>query len=175
MRRVATVELIRRFMSAVGNQAPEWARVYFTGGATAVLLGFRETTIDVDIRFYPDRDWLFRLIAALKESLHLNLELAAPSDFIPELPGWQDRSLFIAQEGPVSFFHYDLYSQALAKAERGHAQDLTDVAEMMARRLIEPGTARELFEAIEPQLYRYPAVDPASFRRAVQKLFSTAG
>jgi hypothetical protein len=175
MRQVATVELIRRFMSAVGSEAPESARVYFTGGATAVLLGFRETTIDVDLRFYPDRDWLLRLIPALKESLQLNLELAAPSDFIPELSGWEDRSLFIAQEGPVSFFHYDLYSQALAKAERGHAQDLTDIAEMLARGLIEPAAAREFFEAIEPELYRYPAVDPASFRRAVQKLFRATG
>jgi hypothetical protein len=30
--------------------------------------------------------------------------------------------------------------------------------------------ALDLFAAIEPQLYRYPAVDPASFRRAEEIL-----
>lgn len=174
MRRVATAELIRAFMRAVGEAAPEPTRIYFTGGATAVLLGFREGTIDVDIRFYPDGDWLLRLIPTLKESLHLNVELAAPSDFIPELPGWEGRSVFISQEGKASFYHYDLYSQALAKAERAHSQDLADVDEMLTRRLIDPKSVRELFRAIEPHLYRYPALDPASFRRSVEKLFGLA-
>jgi hypothetical protein len=27
-----------------------------------------------------------------------------------------------------------------------------------------------MFDAIEPQLYRYPAIDPASFRRAVDEI-----
>jgi hypothetical protein len=29
-------------------------RVYLTGGSTAVIEGWRETTIDVDLRFEPD-------------------------------------------------------------------------------------------------------------------------
>jgi len=29
---------------------------------------------------------------------------------------------------------------------------------------------RKLFDAIEPSLYRFPAIDPAGFRRAVQDL-----
>jgi hypothetical protein len=28
------------------------------------------------------------------------------------------------------------------------------------------------FDAIEPELYRFPAIDPASFRKAVEDLFS---
>jgi len=172
MRQAASLELIQSFMRAVGQAAQAPARIYFTGGVTAVLLGFRETTIDVDIRFYPDADWLLRLIPTLKETLHINVELAAPPDFIPELPDWEARSIFVSQEGRVSFFHYDLYSQALAKTERGHAQDLADVEEMLARSLIVPRRVLELFEAIDPQLYRYPAIDPASFRRSVEELFA---
>jgi len=100
----------------------------------------------------------------------MNVELACPAHFIPELPGWQERSLFISQEGKLSFYHYDLYAQALAKIERGHALDVTDVEEMFRRSLIEPTKLKDLFEKIVPQLYRYPAIDPPAYRRAVEKM-----
>jgi hypothetical protein len=34
--------------------------------------------------------------------------------------------------------------------------------------LIEATKLRELFESIEPELYRYPAIGPQRFRRAVE-------
>ncbi len=92
-------------------------------------------------------------------------------DFIPVPAGWEERSPFIAREGLVSFHHFDLYAQALAKTERGHAQDVGDVREMLRRGLIEAEAAVRYFDAIEPSLYRYPAVDPPSFRRAVEEMF----
>ena len=100
----------------------------------------------------------------------MNIELASPDDFVPELPGWQERSSFIQQEGKIGFFHYDFYAQALAKIERGHDSDMRDVHEMIERGLVEPKRLLELFSGIEDQLYRYPAVDGASFRRAVEHL-----
>ena len=142
--------------------------MYLTGGTTAVLFGWRATTVDLDIKIVPERDSLFRAIPQLKDKLEVNVELASPSDFIPELPGWQERSRFIVREGSIDFLHYDLYSQALAKLQRGHAKDLEDVREMIERDLVEPRKARELFDAIEEKLYRFPAIDPASFRRRVE-------
>ena len=62
----------------------------------------------------------------------------------------------------------DPYSQALAKIERGHTKDVTDVRSMLDDELIEPPRLRELFDEIEPRLYRYPAIDPAAFRRALE-------
>ena len=97
----------------------------------------------------------------------MNVEIASPAHFIPELPGWQERSRFIERQGKVSFFHYDFYAQALAKIERGEQKDLGDVQEMIARGLIQRATAWDLFRAIETKLYRFPAIDPARFRRAV--------
>ncbi|MFQ5789181.1 MAG: DUF6036 family nucleotidyltransferase [Acidobacteriota bacterium] len=171
MRRLADAERIRRFIRALGPEARRDTRLYFTGGATAVLLGWRPSTIDVDVRFFPESDRLFRALPELKEALQINVELASPADFIPELPGWEDRSLFIAREGKLSFYHYDLYAQALAKIERGHSQD---VHEMLRRGLVEPHKALRYLEAIEPQLYRYPAIDPASFRRAAAEILAPA-
>ena len=171
MREVADAERIRRFMQVFGAVADVATRVYFTGGATAVLLGWRTSTIDVDIKVEPDTDAMFRAIPHIKESLHLNVELASPVDFIPVKEGWQDRSPFVAQEGRASFHHFDPYAQALAKVERGHQQDLQDVREMLSRCLIDAQGAWREFASIEPQLYRYPALDPASFRRAIEEMF----
>ena len=98
MRKLADAERIKNFMRALSAAAAEPARVYFTGGATAVLLGWRPTTIDVDIRIFPESDRLYRALPSLKESLEINVELASPADFIPELPGWEERSVFVCQE-----------------------------------------------------------------------------
>lgn len=145
-------------------------RVYLTGGASAVLLGWRESTLDIDIKIIPEDDRVLRAIPELKERLRLNVELASPGDFIPPLPGWEGRSKFIAKEGTLFFHHYDFYAQCLAKIERGHRKDLADVKMMLAEGLVERSRLLELFDAIEPELYRYPAVDAPSFRSAVTQL-----
>lgn len=170
MRERLTAERLEAFMRAMGRAATAEARVYITGGATALLLGWRASTLDVDLKIIPDRDELLRAIPELKESLQVNVELASPDDFIPPLPGWQDRSPFIVREGRVSFHHYDFYAQTLAKIERGHDIDRRDVRDMMTSGLVEPGKLMELFAAIEPELYRYPAIHPARFRRSVESL-----
>ena len=175
MRKIADSERIRNFMRALGAEAKKPAHVYFTGGATAVLLGWRSSTIDVDIRIFPESDRLLRVLPILKERLEINVELACPADFIPELRGWKDRGLFVSQEGKLLFFHYDLYAQALAKIERSHAQDIADVGEMLRTGRIDPRRVREFFNEIEPKLFRYPAIDPSAFRRAVEQILADAG
>ncbi|HEV7514757.1 MAG TPA: DUF6036 family nucleotidyltransferase [Thermoanaerobaculia bacterium] len=168
MRRLVDEARLRRFMAALGDEAEQDVRLYFTGGATAVLLGWRASTVDVDIKLDPEMDRIFRALPRLKEQLEINIELASPDHFIPELPGWQERSLFVAREGRLSFYHYDLYAQALAKIERGHSKDLDDVRQMIGKGLVDPAKLLERFAEIEPRLYRYPAIDAASFRRAVE-------
>lgn len=118
MRGDTNKDRLRTFMQALGRAAHEPARIYLTGGSTAVLFGWRESTVDIDLRFDPERDELFHLVSSAKDDLDINIELASPPDFIPEVPGWQDRSIFIAREGKLDFYHFDPYSQALAKTER---------------------------------------------------------
>ncbi len=168
MRDLTNADRLQRFMRALGRDAPAPGRVYFTGGATAVLFGWRETTVDIDLKVIPEQDGVLRSIVELKEALSINVELAAPDDFIPVPPGWEDRGVFIATEGRLSFFHFDLTAQALAKIERGHALDLADVETMFDRRLVDPNGVERAFEAVKPLLYRYPAIDPGAFERAVR-------
>lgn len=151
---------------------PAGTRMYLTGGATAVLEGWRQSTIDVDVRFEPDSDAALQRLAALKEELSVNVELASPLDFLPPLAGWRDRSRFRFREGNLEVFDFDPYSQALSKLERGFELDLQDVSAMVDSGLVEPGRLLELFEGIEPELYRFPTVDPDRLRAAVESLLA---
>jgi hypothetical protein len=174
MRELVDADRIRQFMRGLARHATAPARVYLTGGATAVLSGWRQSTVDVDVKLVPDSDALLRAIPQLKESLHLNVELAAPIDFVPVRPGWEDRSPFIVQEGLLSFHHFDLVAQALSKVERGHQQDRADVLEMIRRGMVDAQALRTAFAAIEPELYRYPALSGPSFKRALEDLLTEA-
>ncbi len=167
MRERADGDRIHAFADALGRSARSPARLYLVGGATAVLHGWRASTVDIDIRLEPDSDELLRAITRLKDELDVNVELASPPDFIPELPGWRDRSPWIFRAGRLDVHHFDLYSQALAKLERGFEQDLDDVRAMAARGLIDGAQAIALLDAIDDQLFRYPQIDTAGFRRRV--------
>jgi hypothetical protein len=172
MRQPVTADNLRVFMKALAAGVTTPSRIYLVGGATSVLLGWRTSTIDIDLKIIPESDEILRSLSELKERLHLNIELASPGDFIPELPGWQERSRFIQQEGKLTFYHYDFYAQALAKIERGHQIDMKDIAHLIEGGLVEPKRLLELFSAIEEQIYRYPALNRASFRRGVESLVS---
>lgn len=111
-------------MRALGARTTTETTCYLTGGASAVLGGWRETTIDVDVLFAPENDELLRAI--------------------PD-------------------------AQALAKLERGHDRDLSDVAAMLSLELVDPRRLRAHFAEVEPHLYRFPAVDPSAFRSAVEQ------
>lgn len=160
-------EKLEQFLSSLGRKVRGEGRIYLTGGATALLHGWRPMTIDIDLKADPEPAGLFEALAVLKEELSVNVELAAPDQFIPPLPGWRDRSLFIGRYGRLDFFHYDPYSQALAKLERGHARDMVDVSAMLVSGLVRPDKLLEWFSRIEADLIRYPAIDPASFRLSV--------
>ena len=95
---------------------------------------------------------VFEAIAKLKDELSLNVTLASPDDFIPAPPAWQDLAMPIEQIGEISFFHYDLCMQALAKIERGFSQDLADARGLVEKGFVSTETLRERFAQIEGTL-----------------------
>src|SRR5216117_3639119 len=168
MRRRVTVEALHQFMRELAAAARSPGKVYLTGGATALLLGFREQTIDVDIKLDPEPEGAFEAIAVLKNELNLNVELASPDNFIPAALDWRERSQHIATIGRLQFFHYDFSLQALAKLERGHAQDLEDVISFIRGGYVTPNELKARFAQIEPGLLRYPAIDPPQFKQKLE-------
>jgi hypothetical protein len=172
MRRKLTKETLHQFMRELGAAAQGPGKVYLAGGATALLLGFREQTLDVDLKLDPEPKGAFEAIARLKNKLDVNVELVAPDDFIPAAEGWRERSRLIDTHGGVEFYHYDLSLQALAKLERGHVQDLDDVARLLSGGYVSAGELQVRLAVIEPELPRYPAVDAAQFKRRVQEFLA---
>jgi hypothetical protein len=168
MRREASLATLKQFMQELAAAARSPGKVYFTGGATALVLGFRERTIDLDIKLDPEPQGAFEAIAVLKNQLNINVELASPDDFIPRTADWRERSRHIASFGQVEFFHYDFSLQALAKLERGLAQDLDDVASFVRGGYVTPEELKSRFAQIEPGLLRYPAIDPEQFKKKVE-------
>jgi hypothetical protein len=106
MRAETDAAKLMAFMAELGNRVRGPGRIYFAGGATAILHGWRSATIDVDLKPDPEPPGLFEALTVLKDELDINVELA-PDQFIPALPGWRERSLSIARHGQIEFFHYD--------------------------------------------------------------------
>jgi hypothetical protein len=165
MRQPLTARLLHRFIERLGQEVSQETTCYLVGGASAVIVGWRSTTRDIDLKFVPDLPELGQIISQLKNELQVNVEQASPDDFIPLPSGWEERSPLTAQSGKVSVRHFDFYSQALAKIERSHANDIRDVQSMFNEQLVDPRELRRYFEEIEPQLLSRFAIDPGEFRR----------
>jgi hypothetical protein len=169
MRSNVDPEKIEKLMQALGRNARGSGSIYFTGGASALLIGWRSSTVDVDIRLDPEPPEIFQAIAKIKQDLDINIELASPQDFLPPLPGWRDRSVFIGRQGEISFYHYDFTAQALAKLSRGYTRDLDDVQAMYDRKLFTLENLHYGFEAIEPDLIRFPSLNPEHLRNKLEE------
>jgi len=76
MRPDANAERIHDLLDALGRRASPGDRLYVAGGASAVLVGWRGATRDVDLRLEGDGDGLLRAIAELKAG-HMPFALQA--------------------------------------------------------------------------------------------------
>jgi hypothetical protein len=173
VRRAADADRVTAFVAELGRQARQPATVYLVGGATAVLHGWRETTRDIDLRIEPDEATgpLGDVIRVLKDELEINVEFASPIDFLPELPGWRDRSPFVARVGPLTIRHLDLYAQALSKVLRDIDHDADDVRHMVGAGLVDPERAWALYRDVAPELRRFPSIDERSYRDRLTAAF----
>ncbi len=168
MRSTVDPKKIKQLMNILGREALGAGCVYFTGGASALLIGWRSSTVDIDIRLDPEPSGVFQAIAKIKRELNINIELASPQDFLPPLPGWKDRSVFIGKQGQVSFYHYDFTAQALSKLSRGYERDISDVQAMYAQQLFSLENLDNCFKAIEPDLIRFPSIDPEILKDRIE-------
>lgn len=166
---------VRAFLKEFGRRCRGPGSVYLVGGATAVLRGFRTTTVDVDLVLDPEPAGAFEAIAQLKDELDVNVELSSPAHFLPELPDWRERSPRLGVFGSLEVFDYDLRAQAMAKLSRSFERDLHDVHAMLAAAAISKDDLRAAFAAMQPRLNRFPRVDPEILRARVEALPETNG
>ncbi len=169
MRADATADRIRTLLVELGRRAAPGTSLYLAGGASAVLVGWRESTHDIDLTIDGDTDPVLRAIAELKDRLDINVELAGPQDFLP-VPDWRQGSVSVGKFGNLAVYHTGFTLQALAKLQRGFDQDLSDVHAMTDRGLTSGRQVRALLDRIEPDLYRTPTVDADRLRAAVRRI-----
>jgi len=167
---------VHDLMRELARSAPRRGtyRVYFVGGATAVLQGWRASTIDADL--YSDKEEIFRDVQGIKERLELNIEFARPEDFVPALAGSTSRHVFIETVGKVSFYHYDPYAQLLSKVIRGFDRDLQDARSFLESGMVDAKRFRALVDAIPEAAYaKYPALSRRAVLEAVVDFLSRKG
>jgi hypothetical protein len=160
-------------MNELARSAPRRGtyRVYFVGGGTAVLQGWRASTIDADL--YSDKDEIFHDVQGIKERLQLNIEFARPEDFVPALAGSNDRHVFIETVGKVSFYHYDPYAQLLSKVVRGFERDIADAKRFLDSGMVDAGQFRALVDRIPDAAYaKYPSLSRDAVREAVDSFIA---
>jgi hypothetical protein len=164
-----------RLLTELGKRARGPGRIYLTGGATALLYGWRRSTVDVDLKLDPEPAAIFEAISQLKDELEINIELASPDQFIPPVPGWRERSVHIVRHGPVEFFHFDFVSQCLSKLARGHDRDRDDVRAMLELQLVTTDELVSGIEEIKHDLLKFPGVDALAFEQRVRDFVETSG
>lgn len=173
MRRELTRESLGELMTELARTSPKRGTfaVFIVGGGTAVLSGWRSSTIDADL--YSEREEVFRDIQAIKERLELNIEFARPEQFVPPLDGTHRRHVFIQRVGNIDFYHYDPYAQLLSKIVRGFRKDLLDAHRFVESGMVEPRSFRALVDAIPESAYaNYPAISRAAVAAAVRDFFA---
>ena len=168
MREQVTRERMVLLMKELARRAPRRGayRVYFVGGGTAVYLGWRRSSIDVDL--YSDREVVFRDIQEIKERLNINIEFARPEDFVPPLPRTAGRHVFIDTVGAITFCHYDPYAQLFSKVARGFQRDLEDAREFIRSGLVDPRKLRSLLATIPNSAFaKYPSLSRDGIENAI--------
>jgi hypothetical protein len=141
-------------------------RVYLVGGGTAVYLGWRQSSIDVDL--YSDKDIVFRHIQEIKERLNINIEFARPEDFVPPLRGTSSRHISIETVGSITFYHYDPYAQVFTKVVRGFQRDLDDARRFVGSGMVDPQKLKALVAAVPDSAYaKYPSLSRDAVEAAV--------
>ncbi len=172
---------VHYFLVKLGMEFRHPARLYLVGGTTLVYEGLREQSLDIDISYEvaDEHEAEFaQVIRRLKDELQINVEQASPGDFIPLPAGWKERAKHVGRFGQVDVFHFDLYSSALSKIERGREGDYQDVMSLLHSGQIEMKELRQAFDNIMPRVERESLKrNPERFRRnfaVVEQLLAEA-
>ena len=165
---------IELFLQRLGEQFRRPARIYLVGGTTVVFEAIRQQTVDIDLVLEvssADHGELIQAIRELKNSLSINVEEASPGDFIPLPAGYENRHEFVGRFGSLDVLHFDLYSTALSKIERGRVQDIEDVLALLRAGRIKWDKLKEFFDEILPRMGKESLrQDPVEFGQNFEAL-----
>lgn len=104
--------------------------------------------------------------------MQINIEFAAPGDFIPLPLQWETHAQFVGRYGSIDVFYFDFYSIALSKIERGNNRDIADVKLLIQHGLITLDELDKAYQEVLAQLGkgRYPRITPQRFAERYQAI-----
>jgi Nucleotidyltransferase of unknown function (DUF6036) len=174
MRRGVDKAAIESFLQQLGRTFHKPARLYLVGGAALVHLGIRPGfTQDIDVQASGANEGdLIVTIQKLIERLQINIEFAAPGDFIPLPLQWEAHAQFVGRYGSIDVFYFDFYSIALSKIERGNDRDIADVKLLIQHEIVTLDELDKAFQEVLAQLGkgRYPRITPQRFTERYQTI-----
>ena len=157
------------FLQRLGQCYRHSGVLYLVGGSSLILVAAKESTFDIDVKFdvAPEHHADFiRCLRQLSQEMELPVEQASPDEFLPLPRGYQDRRRFVGRYGALDVFHFDFYSVALGKLQRGNEKDYTDVVHMIQVGIIELDSLEKYFQEVLPQIEAYSLrTDPRDFQR----------
>ncbi len=157
------------FLRRLGECYRRPGQVYLVGGSSLILVGGKESTLDIDLQFTvdpADHGDFIRCLRQVSRELNLAVEQASPEQFIPLPAGYQERSQFIGRYAALDVCHFDFYSLALSKLYRGNQKDYTDVLAMVRRQIISFARLEGYYQEILPRLETFSAhAQPEAFIR----------
>ena len=139
-----------------------------------MLRGVRPSTVDIDLTWQADPKHREEFVAALRElteELQTNVEEVSPAEFIPLPEGADGRAVFVGRYGELEVYHFDPYSVALSKIERGTEKDFDDVAALVKDGMVDRARLKSAFDEVMKRYGRESLrQDPARFRRNFAEL-----
>ncbi len=174
MRRSVDKTTIESFLQELGRTFHKPGRLYLVRGAALVHSGVRSgftEDIDVQVNGANEGD-LIVAIQKLIERLQINIEFAAPGDFMPLPSQWEAQARFVGRYGSIDVFYFDFYSIALSKIERGNNRDIADVKLLVQQGIITLDELDKAYQEVLAQLGkgRYPRVTPQRFAERYQAI-----
>ena len=179
MRKPVDAARIHAFLTALGTRFRHPGRVYLVGGSTIVLEKLRAQTMDIDLTYDVAPAYLGEFIDTirrLKDELDVNVEEVSPAHFIPLPEGHAGRARYLGRYGSLDAYHFDPYSTALSKIDRGTEKDFDDVRAMLRSGLIAWSRLEECYASIVPRFGRESLKqDPERLRRHFELLRAEFG
>lgn len=158
-RRDVDASALDAFLDGVGRRVRDPVRLYIAGGAEAVILGIRPTTLDIDVTLDADDPQAERraerVVEDVAERVGVVVEWSDPTMFLP-IPraAALKRSPWHRTVGQVRVHQFDLVSVALGKIGRGTERDLADVDAYLDRGLIRWPDVETLWRAVRGESFR---------------------
>lgn len=158
-------DILRSFLTRLGERQVEPERLVLLGGSALVLLGAPRTTLDID---YVGDDLqptdFQQTIHQLAEELDVHADPVPIASFVPLPAASEPSDIFVARFGSLEVFVLDPYAIALSKLDRGLDSDLADIVFLVRRGLVVMDQMERVLATALPLAIQYD-MDPSAMRR----------